>query len=118
MMRKRLRRYWVAFAAAATIALVGAGSAYAVTTYCNEFLYNGWERTSGWCECWWATDVTKDPGASRLGFENHNGRKYEQGSGTYIYTDSAELQIWGYKRADVKRVSPGPAYHNADVCVC
>jgi hypothetical protein len=121
--RKRFR-YWAAFAIAATIALVGAGSAYSVpaSTYANEFLYNGMQRNSGWCPCWYATDVTKDPDATNLGFINDNQvKKWETVWDTYGYTDVTELQIWGYKHAYIRRVSPAPyygAYHHAVVCEC
>ena len=103
---------------AASVALIAAASAQAAQQYCNMFLNNGDQCSSGW-NYWWATDVTKDPGASRLGFVNDRGtNKYETGSGTYIYTDSAELDNGGYMYAYVKKVSSGYAYHNADVCVC
>lgn len=83
----------------AAVALVVTPGAAAATTYCNQFLANGYECRSGW-NYWYATDVTKDPGHEHLGFQNSNGtRKYKGVDGTYGYTDKNELGIGGYMYA-------------------
>lgn len=117
--RRLTARFAFLLATASFVGLVASSFAGAGTQqYCNAFLTNGQQCSSGW-NYWWATDVTKDPGASRLGFVNDRGtNKYEVVNGTFGYTDGSELGIGGYMYAYVKKVSSGSAYHNADVCTC